>query len=508
MTAKIIIFKKENSLYFKRGILFFAAMFFSFLCSANNLQLDSLKVIDSKHLQCTISWENSWKLEGVAAPYNHDAVWVFIKYKKDNGAWQHLNLADANYSYDTSIIQMELSSDNKGFFVLRKQSGSGNIAPQKMIIALDTTFPQGDYEFKIFGIEMAKVNTGSFFIGDAWAQKSFSRGDTLQPFQINSESAIDIGTDSFTLRDTGEYDPKASIPLEYPKGYNGFYCMKYEITQEQYADFLNCLTYTQQKNRTITSPDAAEGSGAFVAGLSNRNGLSIEHSGNDPDVPATYGCNFNKDNVFNDPLDANKRACNFLEWNDVAAYLDWAALRPMSELEFEKICRGPETPLKGDFAWGTSASVDANTLIYDGSDSEAVSDKIPSGSGIASYGYLGPQGPLRAGFAANKNTDRLTSGASYFGIMEMSGNLWEMCVNVNTKGLLFDGLIGDGILDMDGNANTLNWPSTDADGAGFRGGAWLSGVLAEFRDPAISARFYAELKPDSRRNTAGGRGVR
>ena len=508
MAASNKIFKQGFPSFFKRGSLVFVAMLFSCLCSANNLILDTLKVIDSKHLQCTISWENSWKLEGVAAPFNHDAVWVFIKYKQANGIWQHLNLKGDSLFCDSTIIETETTTDSKGFFVKRKTSGSGNISAQKIIISLDTTFPQGDYEFKIFGVEMARVNTGSFYIGDGWAQKSFSRGDTLKPFQINSESAIKIGTDSFTLRDTGEYDPKGSIPLQYPKGYFGFYCMKYEITQEQYVDFLNCLTYTQQKNRTITSPDAAEGNGAFVTGLSNRNGVSIERSGTDPDVPATYGCNFNKDNVFNDPLDANNRACNFLEWNDIAAYLDWAALRPMSELEFEKICRGPETPIRGDFAWGTAASVDANTLVFDGSDSEAVSDKIPAGSGIASYGYLGPQGPLRAGFAANKNTDRLTSGSSYFGIMEISGNLWEMCVNVNTKGLLFDGLTGDGILDNNGNANTLNWPSTDADGAGFRGGAWLSGVLAEFRDPAISARFYAELKPDSRRNTAGGRGVR
>ena len=35
-------------------------------------------------------------------------------------------------------------------------------------------------------------------------------------------------------------------------------------------------------------------------------------------------------------------------------------------------------------------------------------------------------GPLRVGiFAANSlNTGRITAGASYYGIMELSGNLW------------------------------------------------------------------------------------
>jgi formylglycine-generating enzyme required for sulfatase activity len=42
---------------------------------------------------------------------------------------------------------------------------------------------------------------------------------------------------------------------------------------------------------------------------------------------------------------------NILSWFDVAAYLDWAALRPMTELEFEKVCRGPENRIAGEYAW-------------------------------------------------------------------------------------------------------------------------------------------------------------
>ena len=467
--------------------------------------------MDGRHLQCTISLENSWKLQGITAPYNHDAVWVFLKYRKDNGEWKHLQLNKnvGKYSFDSTVMEIETVADKNGVFVKRKMSGSGNIGALKFTMALDTSLAEGDYEFRAYGIEMIHVNSGSFYVGDGWAEESLSRGDSLKPFFITSENEIKTGTDSLSLRDTARYDPKANIPSAYPKGYNGFYCMKYEISQEQYADFLNNLSYVQQLNRTFASPNAASGTAALFSSLSNRSSIVISQAGVNPGTPATYSCNADTKNGFNESDDAQNRACNFLNWPDVAAYLDWAALRPMTELEFEKSCRGPENAIKAEFAWGTDKSVDANTLSADATDSEGVSDNIPSGAGIASYGYTGPQGPLRTGFAAKGNTDRLSSGSGYYGVMEMSGNLWEMCVSIHSsKGILFDGQYGDGQLDADGDANTSNWPGTDCDGAMYRGGAWLSGVIAEFRDPAVSARFYAYLKADIRRNTAGGRGVR
>ena len=78
---------------------------------------------------------------------------------------------------------------------------------------------------------------------------------------------------------------------------------------------------------------------SFAPGFENRNGIVIETSSIAPDEPAVFACNASADKVFNDPTDGQDRACNFLNWNDLAAYLQWAALRPMTELEFEKICR-------------------------------------------------------------------------------------------------------------------------------------------------------------------------
>ena len=49
-----------------------------------------------------------------------------------------------------------------------------------------------------------------------------------------------------------------------------------------------------------------------------------------------------------------------LSWPDLCAYADWAALRPMTELEYEKACRGPNNPVLGEYAWGnTSISLTA-----------------------------------------------------------------------------------------------------------------------------------------------------
>jgi len=256
------------------------------------------------------------------------------------------------------------------------------------------------------------------------------------------------------------------------------------------------------------SPSAAAGRFAVVLGSAKPqlNSIVIERSGDLMGTPALYSCEANPDGMFFAADDGQNRACNFLAWGDLTAYLDWAALRPITEFEYEKACRGPEYPIPGGFAWGTDAVVDANTVTMDGTSTESVAEQATSRAGLASHGYAGPQGPLRAGFGSSSNSDRLQAGASYFGVMELSGNLWELCVNVNVAGLLFEGVPGDGEIDTDGAANEPWWPVDD--GAGHRGGALNSGIIAPYRDLAISDRFYADLFPSVRRNTSGGRGGR
>lgn len=476
-------------------------------CYANNLQVSNVEVLPHRRIRFDVSWENSWNLEGASAPYNHDAVWLFVKFRESGGPWNHLTLLPDSANAATSELEVEAVTDQKGVFIRRSSSGSGKVSGTVTLRWPGYPFA-GNFDFKVMGVEMVHVSDGAFYIGDGVSQSTFRRGDKIAPFYIASEAAIKLGHDPLSLNDTGRYGPVADIPDAYPKGYHGFYCMKYEITQEQFADFLNMLSFPQQKALTGNSPASAAGTDAFVNGSLYRNGIQIETSGIDPGVPAVYACHASNTGVYNKAEDGQNRAENFFSWNSFAAYLDWAALRPMTEMEFEKVCRGPGMPVPQEFAWGTDKAVDANTLIADGSDSERVKEKPGQGAGIASYGYAGPQGPLRAGFAGNDSTGRPDIGAAYYGALEMSGNLWEQCVTVNSLGLLFTGISGDGQITADGHADVNGWPQNNGNGAGYRGGGWNSGIYAQFRDLAVSDRFYAGQAADIFRNTNGGRGVR
>ena len=46
------------------------------------------------------------------------------------------------------------------------------------------------------------------------------------------------------------------------------------------------------------------------------------------------------------------------------AYADWSGLRPLSELEYEKMCRVlyPELPSSPDYAWGSVSPSPAEWL--------------------------------------------------------------------------------------------------------------------------------------------------
>ncbi len=57
----------------------------------------------------------------------------------------------------------------------------------------------------------------------------------------------------------------------------------------------------------------------------------------------------------------------------------------------------------------------------------------------------------------------METGASYYGIMELSGNLREMIVSLfSNAGVTYTGLHGDGELENRGFANTDYWPGIDS----------------------------------------------
>lgn len=249
----------------------------------------------------------------------------------------------------------------------------------------------------------------------------------------------------------------------------------YEIRnkQGQYTDFLNTLSRWQQNSRIESDITGDAVTNIYVMSnnstLQYRNRIMCPASGNGTTQPIVFSC---------DRLD---RSCNYLSWQDGCAYMDWAGLRPMTELEVEKACRGPLTPVPGEYAWG-STSLNNGTGI---NGTENGTETLVSTIANICYGNLtftggdGGQGPLRCGIFARTSTSRRDAGATYWGIMEMSGNVVERHVTLgNSTGRLFDGLHGDGELSVNGNGDVANWPGlsggqiTGATGSGSKLGYW------------------------------------
>jgi formylglycine-generating enzyme required for sulfatase activity len=494
-------------------------IFCNFLATANNLRF-GLASIHENRITVSIAWDNSWNLTQTGG--SSDAVWLFAKGKLANGVWEHVNFSSNLFDHlYNEPLTIEAAGDGKGVFICPANQGAFSVPFTNISIKVSSNL-SSYVELKVYGIEMVYIPQGAFYLGDGASISSLANNQG-NPFLVSSEEAISSGT--LTLANPNNYfDPPAlsgTIPVSYPKGYSPFYVMKYEVSQFQYVDFLNTLTYTQQQNRTWRSPNLSSGTFAMVNPYQTdslyRNSIVIATSGVQGVSSAVYAVNGNANQNFNEESDAPYRAANFFSWADLAAYLDWAALRPITEMEFEKACRGTNSSVAGEFAWGTPYITNANTAIYDGTVFETVSEVSSGESGLANHGTIiasqgwGLRGPLRTGFAANQSSTRISAGASFYGVMEMSGNVWEMVIAANGDGLNFSRIFGDGILDSNGNANESGWSnSSTASGVILRGGAWGSIVseVGAWRDLAVSDRYYSHVKPSTRRNSLGGRGGR
>jgi hypothetical protein len=163
-----------------------------------------------------------------------------------------------------------------------------------------------------------------------------------------------------------------------------------------------------------------------------------------------------------------------------------------------------------EYAWG-SASVTAYQraqLSNGGTATENLAVAVVNGRMIANSVNVTAQftGPGRSGLFATGTTGREASGAGFWGIMELSGNVWEMAVEISSAGVSYTGNHGDGTLTIAGAADVVAWPSstlnTGSTGTHARGGDYYSGP----GNAALSVRGGSILA--GRSISYGGRGIR
>lgn len=269
--------------------------------------------------------------------------------------------------------------------------------------------------------------------------------------------------------------------ITYPNGYCAFWAMKYEVSQEQYVSFLNKLSVDQQRTRTIGAEleNLKEGDyvfGPFKSKASARNGVKLASIGVNGQ-PHVFANDLDATNDYAQDGDGQTLACNFLNAGDMLAYADWCGLRPLSEMEFEKMGRRPfpEAAIWNEYAWNSNTNFASSSRLdplYRGTKSEK-----PTDGNVNAEGKIG--GPIRCGAYSSMGGRQVASGGSFWGLMELSGNLEELYYNANTEGRVFcaneERHHGNGKL-LEGGATDVSasfWPVHEQSFA-LRGGSYKS----------------------------------
>lgn len=467
---------------------------------ANGISVTNVSLVNVggglAEVEFDLSWSNGWNLTwaedgGSTMVTNHDAAWVFVKFRVGPGEWRQAWLASTGHTA-TGGTRIDTASDggvtNLGAWVYLADSGAGTVSCPDMRLRWDYTknglVGTNSVDLSVHAIEMVYVPSSAFYLGSGGDEYYgfYTYPTSITPYLVTSEAAIPVGTtnnhlaypvaywsggDEFGANNWRGGDGVGPIPATFPKGYAAFYAMKYEITQGQYADFLN---------------DAGGYAATYFpnAYLNNRLTLHL--------VDGRY------------VADAPDRACNYLSWPDLAAYLDWSALRPMTELEYEKLCRGPLSAVANEYAWGNVSSTAISG--FSGADGSGAETATPASANANHSSNIG--GPVRAGIFATTNSTRFAAVAGYYGAMELGGNLNEIVISAgHPEGRAFTAQQGDGQLAV----RPSTWPAAASVGVQTRGGSWQSGPLV-LRTSSRSGVFRDSTYLDSRRSHVGGRGVR
>jgi formylglycine-generating enzyme required for sulfatase activity len=519
-----------------------AAMFlllFSGSIWATNIQFTDGPVIVERNIanneiivEFSFGWDNSWNLN---SPPNHDAAWIFMKFRPlGQHGFRHANLHPVedivmgtdghgagstrhNVKYGESP-RLNDSPVTTGVFLYRSEISVGTNVFENVRLHWDITGTGIDentvLSVRIYAIEMVYIPMGTFA----------SVHTVLETGHINTVTGTAPGGVARVVHGVATADAIANN-AHWPLGTQPFYIMKHEVSQHAWVDFLNSLTLEQQMNLSHVTPTAPNNTrfGAVHGTFEHRTwSASVPDFRNSRmnirirqqavgNAPAIYGVNASQDDVspnvtppggWNHETQGGNLPMFGLAWTDVMAYLDWAALRPLTELEYEKACRGPLQVVAGEMAWGTTVWIPNQSFDNRNHPTEVsgtpganmahinVGNTAQSVHDAASFARW----PIRVGAFARENTTRIQAGASFWGVLNLSDNAAERYIQFDhATGQLFRARHGDGNLSGEGMADVPCWPGVllvqnRAAGAAILGTMFAAGT--GYRGPGMAVNTH------------------
>jgi formylglycine-generating enzyme required for sulfatase activity len=459
-----------------------AAVIVILICNtalANNIGLQKISLSDTNKTAKTVmvkmnlSWNNSWR-----DSINWDAAWIIMKFKGLTDSaykWKPVKFSLTGNSIGTSSspVKIVVPNDRMGAFVYRSTISEGNLSIQDISFlwnyGADGVTNIDSVEVKVFASEMVYIPEGPFAIGDGNGTYRSSNAFQLKNLPnnyavinegwsplINTFSGNNGGSGNddnimyntgLRIAGTGGIDVTGDKVAEYanfPTGYRSYYVMKYEVTQGQYADFLNTLCLTDNAFSQYYYPQNYSYYTKVPQQIKRVWATLVEYFD-----PSYQPLDYYRNTIRVDSVAAKiivsrpDRAYGSMYSNNAWCYAEWAGLRMMSELEFEKAARGPLVPVYNEYAWGADSMYATDNGM---GGSPVTISGLENGTEIFSNynitkryvnnftGGDGGTGAFRVGIFANDTTSRVSSGAGYYGVMDLSKNASELVISLGSSG--------------------------------------------------------------------------